>query len=228
MFVIVQNDPQCPPGSCPELLAAAGVPQRTVAAYRDEPFPEPEKLSGVIVLGGDMGVHETERYPYLDRVRGFMGRSLQAGTPLLGICLGGQLLAQVAGGAVASPSPHGERGICRVSLTPAGAADPLFFGVPSPSVTFQLHNDSFTPPPGATLLANSPACPAQAFRLGATAYGVQFHPEVDRSIVRCWCALSSPPLDLLPGFLASQTAFDAASRTILANFISLALSARPA
>jgi len=228
MFVIIQNDPLCPPGSCLQLLAASGLSYSTVAAFREEPFPDPANLSGIIVLGGDMGVHETERFPYLEKVCGFLGQALQAGTPLLGICLGGQLLAQVAGGQVASPSPHGEQGICQVALTAAGAADPLFLGVESPFVTFQLHNDSFSLPPGATLLADSPACPAQAFRLGTTAYGVQFHPEVERDIVGCWEGLSQPSLDLVPGFLSAQTAFEAASHAILANFISLAAaSPRP-
>jgi GMP synthase (glutamine-hydrolysing) len=226
VFVIVQNDPLCPPGSCLQLLAASGLSHRTIAAFREEPFPDPEKLSGIIVLGGDMGVHETERFPYLEQVRTFMGQALRAGTPLLGICLGGQLLAQVAGGQVASPSTHGEQGICRVTLTAAGAQDPLFSGVASPFVTFQLHNDSFSLPPGATLLADSAACPAQGFRLGATAYGVQFHPEVERDIVACWEGLPHPPLDLVSGFLSSQAAFEAASHTILANFISLAVASR--
>ena len=221
MFVIVQNDPLCPPGSCLQLLAASGLPYSTVAAFREEPFPDPANLSGIIVLGGDMGVHETERFPYLEQVCGFLGQALQAGTPLLGICLGGQLLAQVAGGQVSSPSTHGELGICQVALTAAGAADPLFIGVESPFVTFQLHNDSFSLPPGATLLADSPACPAQAFRLG-NAYGVQFHPEVERDIVACWEGLSQPTLDLVPEFLSAQTTFETASHAILANFISLA------
>ena len=226
MFLIVQNDPLCPPGSCLQLLQASGHPYRLLAAYQEEPLPDPATLSGVIVLGGDMGVHETERFPYLERVKSFLMQALQAGTPLLGICLGGQLLAQAAGGQVASPSPHGEKGVCRMTLTAAGACDPLFAGVANPVVTFQLHDDSFTPPPGAALLAGSAACPAQAFRLGAHAYGVQFHPEVDPAIVACWEQLPQPPLELLPGFLSAQAAFERASHAILANFISLAAASR--
>lgn len=193
MFLVVQNDPQCPPGSCSQLLAAAGAPFLLVEAYRETSFPEPAGLTGVIVLGGDMGVHDTSLFPYLEQVRRFLLQTLEAGTPLLGICLGGQFLAHAAGGTVASPSPHGEKGIAQVELTDAGRIDPLFRGVPDPFVTFQLHNDSFTPPPGATLLASSGACPSQAFRLGANAYGVQFHPEVNPEIVRCWEQLSKPP-----------------------------------
>lgn len=226
MFIIVQNDPQCPPGACLQLLVSSGHPFRTVASYRDEPLPDPAGLTGVIVLGGEMGVHETGLFPHLDTVRAFMGQALRAGTPLLGICLGGQLLAQLAGGEVASPSPHGEKGVSLVSLTAQGASDPLFSGVRDPFVTFQLHDDSFSVPPGATLLAKSAACPAQAFRLGENSYGVQFHPEVDPDIVTRWGQSSHPQKDFLPAFLSAQAAFLSDSHAILANFISLAAASR--
>lgn len=226
MFLIVQNDPQCPAGGCSELLTAFGRPFGTVAGYSERPFPDPAALTGVIVLGGEMGVHDTRRFPYLARVMTFMAQTLEAGTPLLGICLGGQLLAQVAGGEVSSPSSHGEQGVCQVTLNREGLADPLFLGIPPTFTTFQLHNDSFTVPPGATLLAHSPACPAQAFRLGQHAYGLQFHPEVDRAIVSAWGALSTPPVDFLPAFLAAEEPFNAASHALIANFIALSAACR--
>ena len=222
MFVIVQNDPKCPPGGCAPLLAASGHPFRLVAAYSEREFPDAAGLTGVIVLGGEMGVYDTGSFPHLNRVADFMAESVEAGTPLLGICLGGQLLAQLSAGVVSSPSLHGERGICQVELTEAGSMDPLFQGVLSPFVTFQLHDDCFSLPPGATLLAGSPACPVQAFRLGRRAYGLQFHPEVDRAIVSAWGASSTPPVDFLSAFLASEHPFGSASRLIIANFISLA------
>jgi len=226
MFVLIQNDPQCPPGTIDGLIAAAGHAAVTVRAFAGDPFPELAQVTGVIVLGGEMSVHDTENFPYLDGVRRFMRQTLDAETPLLGICLGGQLLAQVAGGAVASPSPHGEMGIHRVELNAAGAADPLFSGVPERFVTFQLHNDSFSIPEKALLLGDSPACPAQAFRVGSCAYGVQFHPEVEPEIVDCWCRFTEPPLQLLSGFLAEKETFDTTSRTILNNFLSLAAAWR--
>jgi GMP synthase-like glutamine amidotransferase len=226
MFLIIQNDPQCPSGSCSELLTSAGRPFRTLACYEEHDFPDPAALTGVIVLGGEMGVHDSGEFPYLARVMEFMRRTLRAGTPLLGICLGGQLLAQATGGTVSSPSPHGEQGVCQVTLNRAGADDPLFRGLPSPFTTFQLHNDSFSPPPDAVLLADSPACPAQAFRLGESAYGLQFHPEVDRAIVSAWGALSTPPIDFLSAFLAAEAPFKAASHLLLANFLDLAAASR--
>lgn len=222
MFLIVQNDPQCPAGSCSELLTLAGQPFATVAAFNDEPFPDTATLTGIIVLGGEMGVHDTASHPYLLRVLSFMERALRSGTPLIGICLGGQLLSHVAGGTVTSRSPHGEQGICQVELNAAGIIDPLFLGVDNPFTTFQLHNDSFTVPPEATLLAGSAACPAQAFRMGNVVYGVQFHPEVDLAIVAQWDGFSTPPTDHLSGFHAAKAAFDAASRRIITNFITLA------
>lgn len=226
MFLIVQNDPQCPAGSCSRLLLGAARPFGTVAAYRGEPFPEPGSLSGIVVLGGEMGVHDTARHPYLVGVLSFIERALRAGTPLMGICLGGQLLAHVAGGTVSSPSPHGEHGVCRVELNGEGMRDPLFKGVDNPFVTFQLHNDSFTVPAGATLLAGSPACPAQAFRMENDVYGLQFHPEVDRAIVAAWDLFSTPPTDHLAGFIRAEAEFNAASHAVIANFISLAGASR--
>lgn len=226
MFLIVQNDPRCPAGACATLLAASGHQFVTVAGYSEQPFPDPEGLTGVIVLGGEMGVHDTEHFPYLARVRAFIMTALESGLPLLGICLGGQLLAQVAGGLVSSPSPHGEQGVCRVSLNEEGETDPLFLGLSTPFITFQLHEDSFTVPPDATLLAYSTACPAQAFRLGSHAYGLQFHPEVDRAIVSAWGASSTPPKEFLATFLAAEAPFYAASHLILSNFIALAAASR--
>lgn len=226
MFLMVQNDPHCPAGTCQALLAASGLPCATLAAYLGAEFPDPATLAGVIVLGGEMGANDTDEHPHLCRVLSFMARALEAKTPLLGICLGGQLLARAAGGEVSSPSRHREHGICRVELTREGMLDPLFAGVATPFVTFQLHNDSFTPPPGATLLASSAACPAQAFSLPNRVYGLQFHPEVDPAIVSCWDSLSAPKTDHLAGFLAAQPQFNTSSLAIIANFITLARTSR--
>ncbi|MBJ6801840.1 type 1 glutamine amidotransferase [Geomonas propionica] len=226
MFLIVQNDPLCPAGGLLHLLKESGSPYRCLAAYAGEPLPDPASCTGIVVLGGEMGVHDTADHPHLALVIDFIRAALTTRTPLLGICLGGQLLSHAAGGVVSSPSPHREMGICRVDVIAEGSSDPLFAGIPNPFVTFQLHSDSFTVPPGGTLLASSGACPAQAFRLPGCVYGVQFHPEVDRAIVDAWDGLFSPRADYLSGFIAAETEFNAASRAILANFISLATGAR--
>lgn len=220
MFLVVQNDPKCPPGSCAELIESAGKRFRLWAAFGDDGPPASDRYRGLIVLGGEMGVHETDRFPHLDRVRRIIRAALDRNLPTLGICLGGQLLAQVLGGRVASPSSHGEKGICRVKLTRAGEGDPLFSGVTPEFTTFQYHNDSFTVPPGALLLAHSDLCPVQAFRFGPCGYGVQFHPEVNRAIVSSWDGIDPGAPSLLPGYLSQQPLFDLASRAIIGNFVS--------
>ena len=104
--------------------------------------------------------------------------------PVLGVCLGCQLLADAHGGTVAA-LPEGEVGILDFSLTEEGRADPLFAGLPADPLTMQWHLNAVTALPGqAVLLASSPACAIQAFRLGERAYGVQFHMEVDAELVR--------------------------------------------
>ncbi|HWI40415.1 MAG TPA: type 1 glutamine amidotransferase, partial [Verrucomicrobiae bacterium] len=114
----------------------------------------------------------------------------------------------------------GEKGVCTVSLTSAGPADPLFAGIASSFTTFQWHDDSFELPPGATHLAGSGVCPVQAFRHGRS-WGVQFHPEVDAAIVECW-ARHEPQKErerLVSFFSAAATGYDAPSRKLLENFL---------
>lgn len=222
MLVVIQNDPEVPLGAFADQLAEAGVPSRTVRPDGGEALPHAGEASAVIVLGGAMGVHDTDRYPFLAEVKGFIRECAAAGTPFLGICLGGQLLADALGGRVTSGA-CGEKGTMTVRLSPEGARDPLFAGMPEEFVTFQWHNDCFAPPGGAVLLASSPACPGQAFRCGANVYGLQFHPEIDRQILQLWARGTGPDADrLLADFVAREDAYRSASRLLLANFLRLA------
>ena len=215
---IIQNDPEVPAGVFAELLAEWQVPMRTLRPDLGEPLPA--SAAAVIVLGGVMGVHDEAQHRFLRSVKEFIGRMLAAGTPLFGICLGGQLLADVAGGAVSS-NCRGERGLVDVSLTAAGAADPLFAGVDRRFPAFQWHNDSFTIPPAAVHLATSAACPGQAFRLG-NAWGVQFHPEVDGAIVAAWSGRSAAQAQWISEFAAAASAHRALARQLLNNFLAAA------
>ncbi len=188
-------------------------------------LPPLKDLSAVIVLGGAMGVHDTGRHPFLVELKSFIRACVTQKIPFLGICLGGQLLSDALGGEVTSGSPFGEKGTLPVRLTAAGLADPLFAGVPEEFVTFQWHNDSFAIPAGAFRLAESAACPNQAFRCGEKAWGTQFHPEVDRAIVDCWARWSEETRpsadDYLTAFAAGEEAYRSASRRMLRNFVAL-------
>ena len=150
-------------------------------------LPEPprplEEYAGLIVLGGDQNVGEQDLHPYHTSELVLLRDWLPGGRPVLGVCLGAQLLAEAAGGAVVRASER-ELGWLDVELLAAAADDPLLGFAPERVTALQWHSYAVEPPPGATVLAASPVCP-QAFRLG-DAWGVQFHPEVDAAILRGW------------------------------------------
>lgn len=214
---IIQSDPTVPVGVFSDLLSEWRVPYRILRPDLGEPLPE--GAGGMIVLGGTMGVHDDATQPFLRPVKECMGRMLKNETPLFGICLGGQLLADVAGGVVSS-NRCGEKGLVEVALTAAGAADPLFTGIDRSFSAFQWHNDSFTIPCGATHLATSAGCPGQAFRVG-NAWGVQFHPEVNRAIVADWSRRHPNRLQLTGEFATAEAAHQALARQLLANFLAI-------
>ena len=226
MLYIIQNDPEVPAGNFDETIDNLNVPCRTVHPYAGEALPATGEVSATIVLGGAMGVHDTERHPFLAQVKDFIKECVRLETPLFGVCLGGQLLADVLGGRVTINSPCREKGTLAVRLTAAGEQDPLFAGIAREFVTFQWHNDAFEIPAGGTLLASSPACPGQAFRYGACAWGTQFHPEVDRAIVDCWARWSrkTAPLaeELVAAFIREEQSYLELSRRLLGNFLKLA------
>lgn len=187
---IIQLDDRVPPGLVSEFFDMRGVNYQVVNPSAGDPLPLARDCRAVVMLGGYMGVTDTQAYPYLLGVKAFIVDLLERNIPLIGICLGGQLLAEALGARVAA-GMRGERGLVRVQMTEQGASDPLFAGIPPHFTTFQWHNDSFDLPAHASHLAFSDACPGQAFRYG-NAYGLQFHPEVDRGIVQRWsgdCAL---------------------------------------
>ncbi|MGH3048108.1 MAG: type 1 glutamine amidotransferase [Gaiellaceae bacterium] len=150
------------------------VSRREVEVGEGEPIPPLEDYQAIVSLGGPMGADD----PGLAAERELLAQAAREGVAVLGVCLGGQLLAHALGGRI-FPNPGGpEIGLSEVELTEAGRADPLFAGLPSPLPVMQWHGDAFGVPEGAALLATAPACENQTFRAGRRAYGVLFHPEV--------------------------------------------------
>jgi len=224
MLVVVQNDPEVPLAAYEGELRDEGEVFSIVRPFAGEPLPAVAGAGAAIVLGGAMGVHDTARHPYLAEVKEFIGGCVRREIPFLGICLGGQLLADVLGAQVLS-GQRGEKGCLPVTLTAAGEADPLFAGFDGAFTTFQWHDDTFDIPPGGVLLASSPACPHQAFRVGLRTYGTQFHPEVDPATVEAWVRASDLPgaegEEILAGFTRNHDRHLLASRRILANFLAM-------
>lgn len=217
MLTFIQSDPQVPAGVFAAYLAEKNIPYRIIRLFAGESVPVPDLADTIIVLGGNMGVNDEEQYPFLLGLKDFMRAALASDVHLLGICLGGQLLADVAGGRFTSRT-RGEKGLCAVTLTAAAAGDPLMAGLPPSFAAFQWHNDSFDPPPAATLLASSPLCPGQAFRLG-NAWGVQFHPEVDASIVTDWCDRDATAHPLKLAFARGEAEHRALALRLFENFL---------
>ena len=153
-----------------------------------QPF-DPRALAGLVVLGGPMNVDQTDRYPYLADEVGFIRQALDAELPLLGICLGSQLLAKTLGARV-YPGSRKEIGWYTVQPTPEAANDPLFRHFGPDEIVFQWHGDTFDLPAGAVCLASSNLFAHQAFRIGQRAYGLQFHVEVTPQMIEDW--LSEP------------------------------------
>ena len=146
----------------------------------------PESLDGfdaLVVMGGPMAAHCDDGFPSRHAELALLRTALERQVPVLGVCLGAQLLAEAAGGR-ALPGPAGpEIGWLPVEVV---AEDRLFAGLPSTFTPLQWHGDTVELPPGAVRLASSERYPNQAFRVGAVAWGVQFHPEVDRAAVEAF------------------------------------------
>ncbi|ALC17268.1 glutamine amidotransferase [Desulfuromonas soudanensis] len=222
MLLVIQNDPRVPPAFFGTLLMEWGIAHRVLRLFAGDPMPDSSETSAVIVLGGTMGVHDREDFPFLEPLSGLIRDAADIGTPLLGICLGGQLLAHALGGEVHSGC-RGEKGLQRVKTV---ADDPLFAGLPPSFYAFQWHNDSFSVPPGAAHLAVSEICPGQAFRYRNT-WGVQFHPEVDRATVAAWSATVDPEGLFAERFAAGEKEHRELARRILGNFLAVSALRKP-
>ena len=186
-IAVVQHEPSVPPGNIAAVLEERGADHVIVRAWRDEPWPEAEDLGGLVVLGGTMNVDELDRYPFLRKSRALMGAALERRLPTLGVCLGSQMMARVLGGDVVRATRRNAL-FSELEPTTDGIDDPLVAPFASGAAVLQFHEDTFTIPPGATALATSAATGLhQAFRFGDNAYGVQFHFEVDETILRAWC-----------------------------------------
>src|SRR5262249_43189076 len=157
-----------------------------VDAFAGElPQFEPRNFAGLVVMGGPMNVDQVDRYPNLAIEVQWLRQAVEAKLPILGVCLGSQLLAKALGSPVYANRIK-EIGWYEVEWLPAATDDPLFSTLPRPTTVFQWHGDTFDLPPGAVQLARSPQCENQAFRYGPSAYGLQFHMEVTAAIIDDW------------------------------------------
>jgi GMP synthase-like glutamine amidotransferase len=151
---------------------------------RDEPPRPLGDYDAVLLFGGPQNVDQEDEHSWLRREDEFVRGLLDDRVPTLGVCLGGQLLAKAAGAHV-GPSPEPEFGFTHVELSDGAADDPLFGALPHEFEVWNAHGYAFHVPEHGVELARSPVC-AQAFRLGDSAWGVQFHPEIRVEQVAHW------------------------------------------
>ena len=176
---VLQHHPVETLGTIADALEGAALAWQYVRVYDGQPVPSSMRgAGGLIVMGGPMGVYQTDRYPWLRDEMRLIEDAVKSNLPTLGVCLGAQILAAALGAKV-ERNPNGkEIGWHPIKLGDSAQHDRLMRGLPATLTPFHWHGDIFDLPPGAVLLASSEKTPCQAFRYGDKAYAFQFHFEV--------------------------------------------------
>ena len=187
--VVFQHDPYDGPGYLGEALLRRGASLTIIRLDNGEIVPDISAHDMLLVMGGSMNVYQEDKYPWLAEETRAIRRAVDGGKAVMGVCLGGQLLAKALDARVRLGVAT-EIGLVPIMLTEAGKADPLFEGL-SKVEAVEWHDDTFDIPSGAVALARSEGCAHQAFRFGERAYGLQFHPEVSPAMLADWINAAS-------------------------------------
>lgn len=200
-LMVIQHLEREGPGRFAAAAARRGWRMRICRPDQGEPLPAAEEEDqALLVLGGPMGVADLESgaHPWLAAEVELIRQRLQSRRPVLGICLGAQLLALAAGGTAVPlavgqpPRPLREVGWGAVTWTVPPAQEPVLRGLAASTLMLHWHGDRIVLPPGATLLASTLHCPEQMFRLGRHGWGLQFHPEVSPEALEVWLREDEP------------------------------------
>lgn len=184
-WALLQHVPHEGPGLIADEAAAADVRLETVRLWEGEPVPPVTELGGVVSMGGPMSAGDTAEHPWIEPEVELLATAIAAGLPVLGVCLGAQLVARALGCDV-GPAEREEVGMGEVEITHAGRGDPLLGPAGERLPAFHWHGETFSLPPGTESLASTPDCPNQAFRAGERAWALQFHIEVDAALADAW------------------------------------------
>lgn len=171
-----------------EIAAWAALHDHSVGVhhlYRGDPLPRPDAFDLLVVMGGEMNIYQYRDWPWLKPESAFIGSTLAQGKRVIGICLGAQLIADALGARVFQNAEH-ELGWLPISWTDEARA--IFPGLPAVSTVLHWHGDTFELPAGATRLAASEGCLEQGFLIRNKCLGLQFHIEVDPSLVKQYVA----------------------------------------
>jgi len=184
-ILVIQHCPLTPVGLVGAVLEKAGAEITTTMPHHGDSFPqEPDRFDGLVLCGGPMHAGDDENYPAFPPMLRLIRRFHGSGRPVLGLCLGAQLIARAFGREIGKWREL-ELGFPALKLTAKGRAERLLRGTASRPRPMQFHEDTFALPDGATLLLSG-ECPNQGFRIGDTTYGFQFHMEVTREDAHAW------------------------------------------
>jgi GMP synthase-like glutamine amidotransferase len=172
-------------GGAAEPIRAAGLEVEERDLKRGDPLPAPGEADAILSLGGDQSVRDIAKYDYLQAEATYLRDEAERGTPILGVCLGGQLLAHALGGSV-DWLPRRIVKWAEVEKLPAAEGDPVIGPLPNPVRALHWNEDGFTIPPGAVELLTRAADGGEAFRWRDNAWGIQFHPEADKAALDGW------------------------------------------
>lgn len=175
------------PGYLGEIMQEHGIAY-DVVEVEDAPIPNPANYAAIVALGGPQHLDAEDKYPYFVQEKVAIREAVEQDTPVLGVCLGGQLLAQVLGAQVRRHTMT-ELGFFEVPFTIEGKNDALFSGLPGHQLVFQWHMDTFDIPKGAVQLATGEHTFNQAFRFGRRAYALQYHVELLPEMLDTWIQL---------------------------------------
>lgn len=222
--LIVRHAPTEGPGYFATFLDRHGIPWKLVRIDAGDAVPDSlNGVSGLCLMGGPMSVND--ELPWIPPMLALIRQAVAAGVPVIGHCLGGQLMAKALGGAVGR-NPVKEIGWGDVRVTNAEAARPWLGDAPDPLPAFHWHGETFSIPPGATRILESAWCPNQAYVLGDRHIGMQCHVEMTPELIASWCdngadeiAASDSPAVQQPAAMLADVAVRTARLHVLADKI---------
>ncbi len=187
-----------------------GIQTDFISIFKNDRIPRSlEGYNGLIILGGPMGVYEEDIYPFIKDEITLIKSAIKDDTPILGICLGAQMLAKAAGADVYKGGKHVPAGIkqgkeigwYKIKLSDEGKRDGLFIGLPGEFTVFQWHGDTFGIPENSKCLASSELFSNQIIKVGKNAYGLQFHLEVTEDMIKNWIDVNDRELASVKSYI---------------------------
>lgn len=220
-ILIIKHTEKEGPGLIQNFFSDNGWRSETIELSNGDSLPKnPEEYAALIILGGPMNVYEVDSYPFLSEEEVFIKKALLHETPMLGICLGAQMIAKTCGAKVLKAQEK-EIGWYEVEPTKEGKKDLLFRDSKKPLLVFQWHEDTFEIPKKGTLLAKGNYCKNQAFKFGNNAYGIQFHIEVTPEMIESWLEDGMVCADIKriqEDTIKNRELFERQANAILSNF----------